>query len=201
MADPVITLAVSAGNFVVFNGSRSTFKELNRGVYLTRIYLRQPNPVFIPGSSDTSVFDATTYDGIRVGLWEDNPGTEDNQLALTDQTGWTYNTDDEDAPYFEGYLITRTDAITTWLGDECHKACFLAIGLVSGTNVTPIISNTCDENFTIYATVDPGSGSGDIMTTATPVVTLPRIYTQDGVRYLLQIIPGTPPVFDLSELP
>jgi len=200
MPAPVITLALSAGRFVVVNGSRSLFNELNRGVYFIRVYLRQPNPTFQPGQEDTVAFDATGYDGLRFGLWQDNPGEDATQLALTDQTGFTYNTDDPDNPCFEGWFSTDTAEITEWLDGECHDDCFLAISLVSGAEVIPVLTNTCDANFTIYAQVDPGSGIGVDMVPRVPRIPLPCQFEQDGIVYLARIIPGTPNLLEISEI-
>ena len=188
------------------NGSQTALDKLKKGVYRTRIYPRQPSSNSTSINSSTVAFDASTYDGIRIGIWSASPGTDANLLTLTDQTGWTYNVDDADNPYFEGDLITNTDQITTWLaGATCDDA-FLSIALVRGADITPIYDfAVCGtENIEIQNQTDPGSGNSINMTGLVPKIPVPCQFVlgtpPNEIIFSVTIIPGSPPVFDITQI-
>lgn len=202
MAEPALILAfdVPSKALISFNGSPSTFNTLKRGVYLTHIYLRKKDVDSLPGISvETTAFDATSIDGIRAGFWSDSPGTDLNELTLTDQTGWTPTTDENGEPVFEGYLNLMDDRIVTWLGAASCASCFFAVATVLGQNLTPIYDyTTCDtENFEIQRQTDPGSGNGVITTLGTTRIRGPVeiIFASGNIYSITEQSPGVVDAF------
>ena len=185
------------------NGSVGDWTKSNRGLFHVHIYLRQDSPTAnIINQGATVKFDAPAgYDGLRVGFWPTSPGTDANQLTLTDQTGWTYNEGDADNPYWEGNINLLTDAITTWLNGECDATCYFAVNLVSGADLYPVFDQkNCAVNFTIYERTDPGSGNGTNMTGAIPMLPLPTLLGPDsnGKIWRIDGISGSPPTLDIT---
>jgi hypothetical protein len=190
---------------ILDNGSTDNLSMLRRGVYPGfKIFLRQPNSSESPtGLNPYEKFDITGYDGIRVGIWSASPGTADpyvdenngTLLTLTDQTGWTYNTDDPDNPYWTGQLNLNTPEIVAWLGTETCRDAYLAVYLVSGADTTPVYDfDKCDSpNIEIRNRTDPGSGNSTNMTGANPVLIAPtELLFPNGNRYALtETAPGT----------
>jgi len=178
---PQLILAFDVVNqsLVPFKGSSATLPPFRQGVYATRIYLVQPSPTFVPGSAAYQTYDASDFDGIRVGFWSASTGTLDDSddylLALTPHTDWTPGTDDDGDDYFDGDLNTFTAQMASHIGAAAYKAAYFAVNLVDGTTLRPVFDQKQGAtNVIVNSATDDGSGTLPVdMTEAIPTTTLP----------------------------
>lgn len=145
-----------------YQGSANAL-EFGQTTYSTRIYLVQPSAVFIPGFPAYEAFDSTAYGGLRVGLWSDSTGTMADSdayvLALTPDTGWTYNSAAPLYPYYEGELNFYTEQVAAFLGAKKTGSAFFAVSLMAGTTLYTVFDHVGGaENAKIYSATDEGGG-------------------------------------------
>lgn len=188
MLNLILAFDVVNRTLIASNGSTTDLTSMRRGLYATRIYLRQSGSDFnaINGANYTA-FTITGFDGIRAGVWPTSAGTDANLLTLTDQTGWTYNTDDADNPYWSGTLNFATTQIATWIGTDATKGAYFAVNLVKGADLYPVYDQTGATNITILQATDPGSGSGTDMTGVLPKLQCPFQVVKGGLVYVVDI--------------
>lgn len=185
-----------------YNGSAAVLPAFRQGQYQTKIYLVQPVSNALPGSNSYEAFDATGYDGLRVGIWSASTGTlgdEDaNVLALTDQLGWAYVTSDPDNPYFAGTFNTLTQQVADWIGTATSKAAFFAANLTNGTALSPVLDQKGGVNVTLYAGTDGGGGVPIDMTQLVPLVGLPLQFKNPATGHIFAIVESasSPPTLE-----
>lgn len=178
---PQLILAFDVVNqtLVQFKASAAALPPLRQGVYTLRLYLLQPNPEFIPGRPSYEIFDTSSFDGLRVGIWSDSTGTLDDSaeflLALTPHTGFTATTDDDGDACFDGSFNTFTQQMADHIGEDTHAAAYFAVNLVSGTTLYPVFDQKQGAtNVIVNAATDDGSGDLPVdMTETIPTTTLP----------------------------
>lgn len=184
----ILCFDVENRQLVAARGGTVDLTNLLRAVYQVRVYLVKPRSSSNAINVTYEKFDPTGYDGIRLGIWTSSEGTDETQLTLTDQTGWAYNTDDADNPYWSGQLNLLTAAVTSALGTEATLDAYLACNLVSGADLVNVFDQTGgNTNCTIQQKTDPGSGIGVSMTTGVPTITLPCRFVKDGNVYLADL--------------
>lgn len=160
-----------------YHGSNAVLGPLRQSTYNVKIYLVQPTTDSVPGGANYEKFESAGYDGIRLGLWENATGTLAGEdpfiLALSDQTRWTYNTDDGDYPYFTGTFSVNTEEVAAWIGSACSARAYLALNLVLGTELYEVFDQKGSPNIVVYAASDGGSGQAVSLTGPVPRFTLP----------------------------
>ncbi len=161
-----------------YNGGAQNLPDFRQGKYPgTKIYLVQPVADFIPGQTQEYEAYNATGKGLRVGFWSESTGDLGDEdaanLALTDQLGWTYNTDDADFPYFTGEINTYTQQVADFVASDNSKKAYFAVNLTSGGVLTPVFDHKGSTNVTLLSATDGGGGVPVDMTRAVPRITLP----------------------------
>lgn len=192
----ILTVNVATGQLLALFGGRQEL-DLRAGIYATCIYLRDNDTS--ANSGRTKAFDPSGYDGIRVGIWPTSAGADGAELCLTDQTQWTYNTDDAENPYFAGTLNLTTPAILQFLGNELFAGAYFCIKLVSGADLIDVFDQTGEPNITLRACTDPGSGNGVDNTGRVPIIKGPfQVQFPSGKVYLFDEPTGNPPTVQIT---
>ena len=179
---------------VPFKGTSAILPDFRQTRYSARIYLVQPVSSPIPGSDSYEIFDASEFEGLRLGLWKGTTGTLGDApallLALADQLNWNLVQDDDGDDCWEGTLNCNTTQVETYLGGASSKRAYLAVNLTSGTELHEVYDHRGGtQNCTINSATDEFSGVAIDITAAVSTITLP-----------LQIInPVNGHVFALSE--
>lgn len=161
-----LTLAFDAVNHRLVRNYRGSANVLEFGqtTYSTRIYLVQPSADSIPGLPAYEAFDSTGFAGLRVGLWSDSTGTlsdsDEYLLALTPDSGWTYNDDAPLYPYYEGELNFYTEQVADFLGSEKTGSAYFAVNLMAGTSLYAVFDHVNGRtNASLYSATDEGGGT------------------------------------------
>lgn len=205
MSQLVLAFDVVNQRLVSFQGSSLSLDNFRQSVFDVTVYLVQPTANLIPGQASYTIFDATAYDGLRVGIWQNSTGTAGDAagllLALTDQTGWTYTTDISGNKCFTGQFNVNTDQVATWLGTAAYKPAFFAINLTLGTLLYTVFDQRSGStNCTINAATDEFSGVPINVTGIVPLISLPCQWKNAATGHIFALteVASSPPTLQFT---
>jgi len=170
----ILALLADGSGLVSYRGSVSTLPNFRKAVYNVTLYVVTKDPNFSDINSNYTPIDATTYDGLRMGMWKSSPGTDANLLAITKDTDWTLTTDSGGVQCFQGTFQTLTDEMTAFVTDT-EATVWLAINLYKGLNLYPLLdwdtaAEAEDGNATVRNVTDPGTSYSVVATQANPIL-------------------------------
>ena len=201
MSQPVLKLAFDVVNqaLVSYVGSVDRLPPLRQAHYPVRIYLVQPIADAPPNGEQYELYDASGFDGLRIGIWSNSTGIigDDDayKLALCSELDLAYVDDGDGNMCFQGTLNTLTDQMADHIDTANSADAYLAVNLVLGGVLTPVFDQQGGTNIKIYSATDGGSGVIPVdMTAAVPMITLP-LHIKDpdsGELYaIVRTAPGT----------
>lgn len=184
-----------------YASSALSLPSFRQGQYVARIYLVQPVAESIPGQQEYEAYDSTGY-SLRVGIWSSSTGTLGDEdalaLALTDQTGWTYNTSVAGFPYYTGTFNTYTSEMASLIGSSNSASAYFAVNLTAGGILFPVYDHRGANNVTVLSATDGGGGAPVDMTSSTPRITLPLEILDPGSGELFAITRTSSGVLEFS---